>query len=139
MGITAGPASKILQAKLEEWKGLQSSDGWLTRAKGGGFEKESGFQKKTVIDHGQTWEKTVVTQTVRSRQRDGEAPEDLRVLRPIQDYGNFREDGRLVSFKACDTDTPLQNKVKKAELTRMEIIAIVLYSGGCFMLYNGLL
>jgi hypothetical protein len=38
MGITTGPASRTLQAKLEEWKGLQSSDGWLTRAKAGGFE-----------------------------------------------------------------------------------------------------
>ena len=138
MGITTGPASKTLKKKLEEWKGLQS-DGWLTRAKAGGFEKESGFQKKMITDHGKTWEKTVVTQTVRSRQEGGQVTEDLRVLLPLTDYGEFREDGRLVSFEACDTDTPLQNKVKKAKLTRMEIIAIVLYSGSCFMLYNGLL
>jgi ankyrin repeat protein len=140
MGITTGPASKTLQAKLEEWKGHQSSNRWLTRAKACGFEKESGFRKKETTDHnGKTWEKTVVTQTVRSRQRDGEVPEDLRVLRPIQDYGNFREDGRLESFEACDKDTILQKRVKKARLTRMEIIALVLWTGPCFMLYNGLL
>jgi hypothetical protein len=78
-------------------------------------------------------------QTVCSRQRGRKVPEDLRVLRPIQEYGEFREDGRLVAFEACDTHTPLQKKVKKAKLTRMEIIAIVLYSAACFMLYNGLL
>ena len=132
MGITTGPASKILEKMLEAWKELKS-DGWLARATAGGFEK------KMVQDHGQTWEKTMVTQTVRSRQEGGQAPVDLRVLCPLKDYGEFREDGRLVSFEACDTDTPLQNKVKKAKLTRMEIIAIVLYSGSCFMLYNGLL
>ncbi len=104
------------------------------------FEKESGFRKKKMTDHnGKTREKTVVTQTVRSRQRDGEAPEDLHVLRPIQDYGNFLEDGRFESFEASDTDTILQKKVKKTGLTRMEIIALVLWTGPCFMLYNGLL
>jgi hypothetical protein len=140
MGITKGPASKTLKEKLEEWKGHQSSNRWLTRAKACGFEKESGFLKKMMTDHnGKTWEKTVVTQTVRSRQRDGEVPEDLRVLRPIQDYGNFREDGRLESFETSDTDTILQKKVKKTGLTRMEIIALVLWTGPCFMLYNGLL
>jgi hypothetical protein len=138
MGITTGPAHKYLQEKLEAWKELKS-DGWLARANKGGFENKSGFQKKMVQDHGQTWEKTVVTQTVSSRQRGGQVPEDLRVLRPIQHYGEFREDGQLVSFEACDTDTSLQKKVKKAKLTRMEIIAIVLYSAACFMLYNGLL
>jgi hypothetical protein len=127
VGITTGPAHKILEEKLDAWKELKS-DGWLARATAGGFEKKTEFPKKMVQDHGQTWEKTVVTQTVCSRQKNGQVPEDLRVLRPIQDYGEFREDGRLVSFEACDTDTPLQNKVKKARLTRMEIVAIVLYS-----------
>ena len=49
-------------------------------------------------------------------------------MRPLEDYGDFREDGRLVPFNACNTDTRLQKKVKKARLTWMENVAIVLYS-----------
>ena len=59
-------------------------------------------------------------------------PEDLRVLQPIEALGDFGEDGRLKSFPSflvCDTDTPLQKKVKRARLTRIEVVAVVLYTG----------
>ena len=52
MGITTGPASKIMKEKLEEWKELKC-DGWLARAKAACFQ--SGFRKKTITDHGKTW------------------------------------------------------------------------------------
>jgi hypothetical protein len=50
-------------------------------------------------------------------------------LQPIEAFGDFGEDGRLKSFQVCDTDTPLQKKVKRAKLTRQEVVAIVLYTG----------
>ena len=56
-------------------------------------------------------------------------PEDLRVLQPIETFGDFGEDGHLNSLLLCHTDTPLQKKVKKAKLIRMEIITVILYTG----------
>ena len=56
-------------------------------------------------------------------------PEDLRVLHPIEFFGDFTENGRLKSTQVCATDTPIQNKVKRANLTRPEIVAIVMYTG----------
>jgi hypothetical protein len=50
-------------------------------------------------------------------------------LQPIEAFGDFGEDGRLKSFLVCDTDTPLQKKVKRARLTRIEVVAVVLYTG----------
>jgi hypothetical protein len=70
-----------------------------------------------------------VSETRCCRQRGGQVPEDLRVLQPIEAFGNFGEDGRLKSFLVCDTDTPLQEKVKRAKLTRVEVVAVVLYTG----------
>jgi hypothetical protein len=50
-------------------------------------------------------------------------------LQPIEAFGDFGENGRLRSFLVSDTDTPLQEKVKRAGLTRMEVVAVVLYTG----------
>ena len=105
MGISTGSASKVWQDFIESG-GQGSNNGWLTRG-----------------------DKVLVTETRRCRQRGGGVPEDLRVLQPIEAFGNFDEDGRLNSFIVCDTDTPLQNKVKRARLTRMEVVAVVLYTG----------
>ena len=71
----------------------------------------------------------LVCETRCCRQRGGKVPEDLRVLYPIEAFGDFGEDGRLKAFQICDTDTPLQSKVKRAKLTRQEIVAVVLYTG----------
>ena len=79
--------------------------------------------------HGQTLDKVLVAETRCCRQRGGGAPEDLRVLQPIEAFGDFGEDGRLKAFLLCDTDTPLQTKVKRAKLTRIEVVAVVLYTG----------
>ena len=110
MDISIGPASKALQAFVQSGrKGCDAK--WI------------------MLDDGNTEVKRLsMTETRRCRKSGGEPLPDLRVLNPIQHYGEFRENGRLVSYQACDTDTPLQTKVKKARLTRMEIIAIVLYS-----------
>jgi hypothetical protein len=118
MGISTGSASKVLQDFIKS--GGKGSDGWLTRAD---------LAKKTVTAHGLTLEKVLVPDTQCCRQRGGGVPEDLRVLQPIEAFGDFGEDGRLESFIVCDTDTPLQKKVKRARLTRMEIVAVVLYTG----------
>ena len=48
---------------------------------------------------------------------------------PIAYYGEFGEDGRLVSYQECEADTPMQKNVKKAKLMRMEIVDIVLFTG----------
>ncbi len=105
MGISTGSASKVWQDFIKS-EGQGSNNGWLTRG-----------------------DKVLVTATRRCRQRGGGVSEDLRVLQPIEAFGDFGEDGRLKSFKVRHTDTPLQKKVKKARLTRMEIVAVVLYTG----------
>jgi hypothetical protein len=118
MRISTGSASKVLQDFIKS--GGKGSDGWLTRGQ---------VTRKTIAAHGQTLDKVLVSETRCCRERGGQVPEDLRVLQPIQVFGDFGEDGRLNTFDLCDTDTPLQKKVKKAELTRIEIIAIILYTG----------
>jgi hypothetical protein len=118
MRISTGSASKVLQDFIKS--GGKGSDGWLTRGE---------VTRKTITSHGQTLNKVLVEETRCCRQRGGQVPEDLRVLYPIEAFGDFGEDGWLKSPTVCNTDTPLQRKVKKANLTRMEIIAIILYTG----------
>jgi hypothetical protein len=105
MGISTGSASKEWQNFIKS-EGQGPNNGWLTRG-----------------------DKVLVTETRRCRQRGGGVPEDLRVLQPIEAFGDFGEDGRLNSSEKCPTDTPLQNKVKRAGLTRIEVVAVVLYTG----------
>jgi hypothetical protein len=108
MGISTGSASKVWQDFIESG-GQGCKNKWLTRG-----------------------DKVLVTMTRRCRQRGGGVPEDLRVLQPIEAFGDFGEDGRLKSFPSflvCDKDTPLQKTVKRAKLTRPEVVAIVLYTG----------
>ncbi len=118
MRISTGSASKVLQDFIKS--GGKGSDGWLTRGE---------VTRREITAHGQTLDKVLVPETRCCRQKGGQVPEDLRVLYPIEAFGDFGEDGRLKSFQVCNTDTPLQKKVKKAKLTRMEIIAITLYTG----------
>jgi hypothetical protein len=105
MRISTGSASKVWQDFIESG-GQGSNNGWLTRG-----------------------DKVPVTETRRCRQRGGGVPEDLRVLQPIEAFGDFGEDGRLKSSEVFLTDTPLQTTVKRAKLTRPEVVAIVLYTG----------
>ena len=119
MRISTGSASKVWQDFIES-VGQGSNNGWLTRGE---------VTRKKVTAHGQTLDKVLVTETRCCRQRGGGVPEDLRTLLPIEAFGDFGEDGRLKSYLVCDTDTPLQTKVKRARLTRMEVVAVVLYTG----------
>ncbi len=119
MGISTGSASKVLQDLIDSG-GQGSNNGWLTRGE---------VTRKKVTADGQTLDKVVVTETHCCRQRGGGVSEDLRVLQPIEAFGDFGEDGRLKSFLVCDKDTPLQKKVKRAKLTRIEVVAVVLYTG----------
>jgi hypothetical protein len=119
MGISTGSASKVLQDFIESG-GQGSNNGWLTSGE---------VTRKKVTTHGQTLDKVLVAETRRCRQRGGGVSEDLRTLQPIEAFGDFGEDGRLESFLVCDTDTPLQKKVKRARLTRIEVVAVVLYTG----------
>ena len=116
MGISTGPGSRVLQTFV---KSGGTGSGWLTRD----------VTKKQVTSHGETLEKVLVAGTRCCRQRGGQVPEDLRVLHPIEFFGDFTENGRLKSTQVCATDTPIQNKVKRANLTRPEIVAIVMYTG----------
>jgi hypothetical protein len=50
-------------------------------------------------------------------------------LRPLEEYGVFREDGRLASYEINPDETALKKKVKRAKLTRGEIVAGILYTG----------
>ncbi len=122
MGISTGSASKVLQDLIDSG-GQGFNNEWLTRGE---------VTRKKVTAHGQTLDKVLVAETRCCRQRGGGVPEDLRVLQPIEAFGDFGEDGRLKSFPSflvCDTDTPLQKKVKRARLTRIEVVAVVLYTG----------
>jgi hypothetical protein len=116
MGISTGPGSKVLQTFMKS--GGKGSE-WLTRD----------VTKKQVTSHGEMLEKVLVAGTRCCRQRGGQVPEDLRVLHPIQFFGDFTENGQLNSTQVSATDTPIQNKVKRANLTRPEIVAIVMYTG----------
>jgi hypothetical protein len=145
MRISTGSASKVLKDFIES--GGKGSDGWLTRADvierdamgrpvlldgvARMTKRAGGFEKKWVKSHGQkvALEQVLVTMTRRCRQRGGGVPEDLRVLQPIEAFGDFGEDGRLKSPEIFLTDTPLQTTVKRAKLTRPEVVAIVLYTG----------
>ena len=103
--------------------------------KGGeGFEKGEAL----TLGDGSKAERVVMKGTTRCR-RNGQRKQDLRVLRPLSYYGDFKEDGWLVSREECDTDTPVRKLVKKANLSRPEIVVIICYSGPLFILYNGLL
>ena len=119
MGISTGSASKVLQDFIDSG-GQGSNNAWLTRGD---------VTRKKVTAHGQTLDKVLVTETSCCRQRGGGVSEDLRVLQPIEAFGDFGEDGRLKVFRVRDTDTPLQKKVKGAKLTRIEVVAVVLYTG----------
>jgi hypothetical protein len=121
MGISTGSASKVLQDFIES-RGQDSDNGWLTRGE---------VTRKEVTAHGQTLDKVLVSETSCCRQRGGGVPEDLRVLQPIEAFGDFGEDGRLKSSEVFLTDAPLQKTVKRAKLTRPEVVAIVLYTGMC--------
>jgi hypothetical protein len=116
MGISTGPGSKVLQTFM---KSGGKGSGWMNRD----------LTKKQVTSHGETLEKVLVAGTRWCRQRGGQVPEDLRVLHPIEFFDDFTENGRLKSTQVCVTDTPLQNKVKLANLTRSEIVDIVMYTG----------
>jgi hypothetical protein len=105
MRISTGSASKV----------------WQDFIKSGGQGSDNGWQRRG--------DKVLVTETRRCRQRGGGVPEDLRILQPIEAFGHFGKDGRLKSFKVRYRDTPLQKKVKRARLTRMEVVAVVLYTG----------
>ena len=120
MRISSGSASNVLQDLIESG-GQGCGNGWLTRGEV--------TRKKVTMAHGQTLDKVLVAETRCCRQRGGGVPEDLRVLQPIEAFGDFGEDGRLKSFRVCHTDTPLQKKVKRAGLTRIEVVAVVLYTG----------
>jgi hypothetical protein len=121
MGISTGPASHVLQTFM---KCGGKGSGWLTR----------GLTKKQVTSHEETMEKVLVAGTRCCRQRGGQVREDLRVLHPIESFGDFTENGQLKSMQVCATDTPLQNKFKWAKLTRQEIVAIMMYTVLCHTL-----
>ncbi len=119
MGISTGSASKVWQDFIESG-GQGSNNGWLTRGE---------VTRKKVTAHGQTLDKVLVAETRCCLQRGGGVPEDLRVLQLIEAFGDFGDHGRLKSPEVFLTDTPLQKSVKKAKLTRPEVVAIVLYTG----------
>jgi hypothetical protein len=103
--------------------------------KGGeGFEKGEAL---TLAD-GTKAERVVMKGTTRCH-KNGPRQTDLRVLRPLSYYGDFTPDGWLVSMEECDGDTLVRKLVKKAQLSRPEIVVIICYSGPLFILYNGVL
>ena len=71
--------------------------------------------------------------------KEGQVGEDKRVIRMLAFYGVFGNDGKLVSEELSNQDSPLQITVKRARLTRVEVVVLVLYTGPMFVLYNGIL
>ena len=69
----------------------------------------------------------------RGPQIDGKVQDDQRVLRPMAAYGTWDDSkGLLTTEERADSDTDLQQMVKKAGLRRAEIWALVLYTGPMF-------
>ena len=101
---------------------------------GAGFEKGEAL----TLDDGSKAERVVMKGTKRCR-KNSQRQLDLRVMRSLSYYGDFKEDGWLVSREECDRDTPVRKLVKKANLSRPEIVVIICYSGPLFILYNGVL
>ena len=93
--------------------------------KSGGLGLET---RKSQQQDGSQVTKVVVTST-RGAYIDGKEQDDLRVLHPLQDCGDFRGDGLLESYEPSDCDTPLQKQVKAARLVRIEVIVLMLYTG----------
>ena len=69
----------------------------------------------------------------------GKQMEDKRVLRPIEHYGDFEDDGCLRDTRPSTTDTRIQRQVKQASLRRCDVLAIILYTGPMYVLYNSIL
>jgi hypothetical protein len=61
------------------------------------------------------------------------------VLRPIEYYGDFGPDGRLQDPRPSDSDTPIQRRVKAARRWRLEVFALILYTGPMYVLLNAIL
>jgi hypothetical protein len=76
----------------------------------------------------------VAVTSTRGCYKKGQTQPDLRVLRPIAYYGDFGEDGWLKDLRPCDSDTPIQRRVKQARLRRCDVLALVLYTGVCVYL-----
>jgi hypothetical protein len=74
-------------------------------------------------------EDSVIVTGTRGGFLKGQTQPDVRVLRPISHYGDFGEDGRLKDLRPCDSDTPIQRRVKKAGLRRCDVVALILYTG----------
>lgn len=49
------------------------------------------------------------------------------------DVGQVRVSKNQLIIQSCATDTPLQTTVRKAGLTRVEVVVIILYTGPAFM------
>ena len=81
----------------------------------------------------------VIVTTTRGPWVGGQIQEDRRVLRPMSDYGDWDKDGLLKSRAPLESDSPLKVLIKKAGLRRVEVWALVLYTGPMFMIYNAIL
>jgi hypothetical protein len=109
-------------------RGGKGSDGLLTRGE---------VTRKTITTHGQTLDKVLVSETRCCRQRGGQSQKiavsctrlsRFETLSRTVVSRDFVEDGCLKSPTVCNIDTPIQRKVKKPKLTRMEIVALILYT-----------
>jgi len=158
-----------------------------------------GLEKKMVTKDGQEMEYVIVKGTRGPCDENGQVQEDLRVLRPLEDYGVFEADGKLVDrmwgagdevkieeslevdnkslekglvgrvvegvgasapcikidfggdvgqvgvskeqlfAQFCAKETQLQQTVRKARLTRVEVFVLVFYTGPMFLVYNAIL
>ena len=81
----------------------------------------------------------VIVTTTRGPWVGGQIQEDRRVLRPMSDYGDWDKDGLLKSRAPLESDSPLKVLIKKAGSRRVEVWALVLYTGPMFMIYNAIL
>jgi len=146
-GIVGEPAADLERGMREEHTAMADSEtrfstgnyGLTTSPKREWELVESGgrgLARKVVKD---SKEECVIVTGTRGALKGGQEGEDLRVLRPIEYYGNFDGDGRLIDPASNDADTPIQRTVKEAGLRRVEVNAVILYTGPLFTLYNSIL
>ena len=88
-----------------------------------------GLKTKTIRKNGDQGVEHVVVTSTQGACIGGQEQEDLRVVRPLEEYGDFREDGLLASHEPSERDTSLQKLVKAAGLVRVEVIVLILYTG----------
>jgi len=82
-------------------------------------------RKQTSTQMSGGWTPTDAATSTFSSSAPTRGPTDLH---QIKHYGDGTE-GRLKDLRPCDSDTPIQRRMKLARLRRCDVLALILYTG----------